>query len=143
MEKFAQKGRIGDAGVTLTEMLVVLAIIAIASGTTLLRLGSVGSNHKTVGLSTMVSDLSLNATDVLFSGQNRSLDWQANRYRLGTKADWINLPEGMVFENTGRHILRADGSTSPLNLVVLTSDGIVTLRFDGVKATLAASAVQP
>lgn len=135
-----------DAGVTLTEMLVVLALIAVASGAAMLRLGSVtGNTPARAALEALAQDMRQASHDALMSGSDAVLEWRADAYRLSVDAagDWTPLPARLRLDGTGLYRIQADGAGMPLRLMARGDDGAFILAFDGVMPALTPIGGQP
>lgn len=136
--------RAPDAGVTLTEMLVVLAVISVASGAAMLRLGAAqGGADQAGAMDILRQNIAQRAERALFDGQDVLFEWRRSAYRLGQGADWMVLPDGLVFDTSGQQLLAADGASRPFVLTARGPAGVAQLGFDGLEARLTAVAAAP
>ena len=152
-------GRTGDAGVTLVEMLIVLALVGTLTGAVALSLGSV---DRTATAATEVRLLSTRldraADEALILTQPVAFLWSERAYRFLTLADgvWVphpvailgtphDLPDGLYFLGDaaagGRFIVSTDlvpVGEQPLILSIgqagQSADLNPSLSFDGISA---------
>ena len=139
--------RDGEAGVTLVEILVVLAILGVMTGVTAL---SLPSTARTTSLSDeaelLVSRLDIAAEQSLMSGRPAALDWGGGGYRFleWTGSDWdahrnrilsqrhdmgeANLDGDRLVAPRGRMVIKADFSPPDTEADDATRDGVATLR---------------
>ena len=126
----AKPGRGADAGITLIEVLVVLAVIGVATGATMLGVNSADRGTRAEAEAIRLArHLTLGVDEALISGSPLALMWDAGGYRFvawsGAAQSWAaTLPPAL----TQRHDLRAPvtlsrpdtGKTDP---VVIAASG--------------------
>lgn len=133
--------RQGSAGMTLVEILVVLSIVAIASGVVMIRSG--------IGQSTSVLDadadrlsgaLTETADLALFSGRDAIATWSGSSLSLQQEGDAprIETLSSSVSFGTyaGTARLSADGNGLPFKVVLRQGTQSRALQFDGVTASV-------
>ncbi|MEO6300018.1 MAG: prepilin-type N-terminal cleavage/methylation domain-containing protein [Paracoccaceae bacterium] len=133
--------RMGEAGVTLVEILVVLSIIAITTGAAMLRLG-IGNGRDQLANTAAATALAITgASDAaLASGRDRLIEFGADGYRITTDSgggDWNGMPGvdiTSVEGQTGPRRLPADGSSPPFRLRLTAAGQNALVRFDGLTA---------
>ena len=120
-----------DGGITLIEMLVVLAVIGVATGATMLGLNSADRNSRAESEAVRLArNLSLGVDEALVGGSPLALIWDAGGYSFvawsDTAASWgAAAPKSLAL----RHDLRAplqlgvDGQDTPV-AVVIAPNGI-------------------
>lgn len=74
--------RDAQAGMTLIEVLVVLAVIGVAAGGTMMAIGDRGRSAETEAVR-LARHMTLGVDEVLLSGVPLVLDWDAEGYRFG------------------------------------------------------------
>jgi general secretion pathway protein H len=127
-----------QAGVTLIEMMIVLAVIGVATGALTLGLGALGRDNRAEQEARRLADaISLGVDDALISGEGRWVAWDAAGYTIGAMAPHL-LASPVA-------LARADGETAPVELTadatslavdfVLQGGGAVwRVSFDGMSA---------
>lgn len=138
------------AGMTLIEVLVVLAIVGVSAGVVVLAAGSGGRQVSVESEANRLADrLRLAADEVLVTRRPLSLTWEAGGYQFTSGQD-ANIPGEALRD---RHVLPAGvrlsaaGAASPTALdpdgaepvavFVLAGDGQVRrVMFDGLNATI-------
>lgn len=74
--------RNGQAGITLIEVLVVLAVIGVATGAAMMGIGNRVSNAQTEAVR-LARHLTLGVDEALITGQPLALQWDASGYSFG------------------------------------------------------------
>ena len=155
--------RVGNAGVTLVEMLVVLVLIGVMAGAVALSIGPAdrgGGAGREARL--LAARLDRAADEVLLDGAPVALVWTPDNYRFLTLSagDWVPHPvailgqphafgRGLSFLGEaaagGRFVLRPDlvpADDAPLTLAIGASGSAAgdsdRVRFDGSRARLLA-----
>lgn len=122
-----RRGR--DDGITLIEMLVVLAVIGVATGATMLGVNSADRYTRSEAEAVRLArTLSLGVDEALVGGKPLALIWDSDGYRFvawsDTSASWVAAGQDTL---AMRHDLRAplhlgiDGQDTPLALVIAPS----------------------
>jgi general secretion pathway protein H len=123
-----------DAGVTLIEMMVVLAIVGIGTGAAVLGLGRLGQDDQAERAARrLAGDLGLAVDDALISGTALNMVWTADTYQMGNAAQH-RLPQDL-------QLSRADGLTdaiaisvtgTPVTFVIIGPQNVWQVGFDGL-----------
>jgi general secretion pathway protein H len=123
-----------EAGVTLIEMMVVLAIVGIGTGAAVLGLGRLGQDDQAERAARrLAGDLGLAVDDALISGTALNMVWTADTYQMGDAAQH-QLPQDL-------QLSRADGLTdaiaisitgTPVTFVVAGPQNAWQVGFDGL-----------
>lgn len=122
-----------EAGLTLIEMLVVLAIIGIASGATVMSLSSHGPGAE-VEARRLARSMQAAADGAMLGGPPTAIRVEATAYQIGT--DRHALPDGMQLEGMpATPTALALDDTSAVDLTLLRGDEAWAVRFDGLRAT--------
>ena len=151
--------RDGEAGFSLVEVLVVLAIVGVMAGVSVLGLGAVDRGARAEAEAQRLADrLQLAADEVLVTGTPHALVWDAEGYRFlawdRAGASWTAAPQpllGHAHELAGALVIEREGS-GPDGTLMITSEmaqaqaelriaGSSTpwqVRFDGFAAAAAA-----
>ncbi len=80
---FGKAQRAQDAGITLIEMLVVLAVIGVATGATMLGFSATDRDARASGeAARLAANLSLGVDEALVGGTPLALIWDADGYRF-------------------------------------------------------------
>jgi general secretion pathway protein H len=128
------------AGLTLIEMMIVLAIIGVATGAVTLALGALGRDNRAEHEARrLAATIGLGVDAALIAGAAQPVVWDATGYRIGMGA---RHPL-----DTSVTLARADGSDAPLILApdatsapaefILEGDGARwQVAFDGLAATV-------
>ncbi|UAJ10262.1 prepilin-type N-terminal cleavage/methylation domain-containing protein [Glacieibacterium megasporae] len=122
-----------DAGLTLIEMLVVLAIIGVASGATVLSLGSHGPGAE-VEARRLAGTIQAGADAAMTGNAPISLRADAGAYQVGPNRHV--LPDGMRLEGAPVAPVTLDDN-SAVDLTLVRGDEAWNVRFDGLRATAA------
>lgn len=141
-------------GMTLIEILVVLAIIAITASVTILSIGSDGGVRGRVEAKRLEARLQLAADQMMVGDRPVAMTVTADGYgfveRDGRSGQWrpfddpvlgdrFALPEGMRLRNTREDAilqLGADGAGRPFTLILEAQERRWTIAFDGMTARL-------
>lgn len=146
----------GDLGLTLVEMLVVLAIVGVMAGAVVLAMGPAGRGGSEGEARRLAARLSLAADEAMVTDRVIGFQWTRDGYRF---VDWqggrwvpdpapaledYKLPGGLRFDD-GRVdpvVVGADGGGTPLALHLGRGDGARgwSVRFDGADARVAPGA---
>ncbi len=153
MRSSSSDTRGAEAGISLVEVLVVLAVIGIAAGATLLGLNALDrDNRAETEAVRLARHLSLGVDEALISGRDHALLWDASGYAFQRRAGpgWV---AATIPALAARHELRApttmqrlDGETGPVRIPASATGpqlvfGIVgsgtswVVTFDGFSAT--------
>ena len=139
----------GQAGLTLVEMLIVLAIIAVMAGTVAMSIGSGTGRSTEAEARRLAARLELAGDEAMVTGRTIGFAWDRDSYRFVTwkRGKWEDdqapalephaLPAGLSIEAEGKGpvVVGADGGGNPLALRLAASKGANwTIAFDGVAA---------
>ncbi|WP_174274072.1 prepilin-type N-terminal cleavage/methylation domain-containing protein [Sphingomonas bacterium] len=152
---------IGEAGLTLVEMLVVLAIIAVMAGVTVLAIGT-GDRDRASGEEArrLAARLRLAADDVRISERRLAFVWDHDGYKFvdwdakagAWRADPVeelgrhDLPRGLRLDagpGSGSLPIAPDGTGGPIDLKLGTEAARWTIHFDGLDATASRPDAKP
>jgi len=147
-----------QAGMTLVEMLVVLAIIGVSAGAAMLSFGNTHRGDGQIEALRMMSRLQLAADESMASDQALALALSPTGYAvverfdagqkwqpatLGQLREAHALPNGMTLSSdvhTSPVPLDADGAGKPFSVTLTKGDQRWVVAFDGVKARLVQTA---
>ena len=157
MARTVTRGRDPQAGLTLIEVLVVLAIVGVMAGVTVLGLGALDRGARAEAEAMRLADrLQLASDAALTSGAPLALVWDAGGYRFdalgcrpprpGGRASRVCSARATRCPPRCRLIGDASGGTPPLlitperpqapvELRIAGDDAVWAVRFDGVGAT--------
>jgi general secretion pathway protein H len=138
-----------EQGLTLVEMLVVLAIIGVMAGAVVLAIGRAGGGGAQAEARRLATRLALAADETMVTDQPVAIDWDTRGYRfLGWNGKaWVEsktpalephkLPTGLALEAAGARPLRIGGDEggTALEAQLKARDEEWRVRFDGVNAT--------
>ena len=150
--------RDGQAGITLIEVLVVLAVIGVATGAAMMGIGNRGSNAQTEAVR-LARHLTLGVDEALITGRPLALQWDAKGYsfaqlpagqlddgaetwpaavqaNLGLRHDLVS-PLELVAPDTSipaSVILPASGAAAAVTFNIAGADTGWTVTFDGFTA---------
>ena len=141
--------RRSDSGITLVEMLVVLAVIAVAAGVVMLRFpGNAGTTPATEAVALALA-LTTASDQALTSGRPRSLDWAEDGYRVLhwlPGSGWVAEPGTVRALAPASALTRSDGAaagpvligtdalTAPATFTLGTGTAAWVVAFDGLAA---------
>lgn len=152
------RARDPEAGVSLVEVMVVLAIIGIMTGITVLGLGGSGGTGAEAEARRLADRLQLAADEALVTGAPRALQWSAAGYRFlvwdGREGGWRSedrpllsetheLPRGLALrgaEPEAAILVAANRAAAPVTLAFGGAGGSWTVAFDGLTARAAPEA---
>ena len=138
-----------EAGLTLVEMLIVLAIMAVMAGAVALSIGTGGGRTTEAEARRLASRLELAGDEAMVTGRTIGFAWDRNSYRF---VEWKagrwqdesapalephGLPAGLAIEGEGKGpiVVGADGGGNPIALRLASDKGSNwTVAFDGVRA---------
>ena len=139
--------RAGEAGLTLVEMLVVLAIIGIASGATVLGLGFATRGASTAAeANRLAAELRLASDDAMLGDRAMAFTWDGARYGFSAGAVGEgsfashSLPPGIRLvmpSPSGSIAIGADGAGMPIRARLESSADQWEVRYDGAIVTAA------
>ncbi len=132
--------RHGQSGVTLIEMMIVLAVIGVATGAATLGLGALARDDAVEQQARrMATVIGLAVDDALISGQTRMLTWDAQGYRVGDGAAQVLVQPVTLARADGRAdavALSADATTPATEFVLQDGNTIWRVAFDGLSAAV-------
>lgn len=139
--------RRGQAGVTLIEMMIVLAVIGVATGAATLGLGALARDDAAErAAQRLAAVIGAGVDEALISGVSQVLQWDAQGYRIGT-ADRHDLAAGVSLsrvDGAGEAVVLSSDATSPASEFVLQGDAAIwRVSFDGVSATVLPAGATP
>jgi general secretion pathway protein H len=128
------------AGVTLIEMIIVLAVISVATGAATLGLGMLGRDDMAEQEARrLAAVIGLAADDALISGVSRTVAWDAHGYRIGT-AERHALSGGVALARgdgtDAAIVLSPDATGVAVDFVMQADTAIWRVSFDGLSATV-------
>jgi general secretion pathway protein H len=139
-----------EAGLTLVEMLVVLAIVGVMAGAVVFGIGSGTGRGAEPEARRLAARLDLAADEAIVTGRTIGFAWTGDGYRFVTwkSGRWQNdaapalephnLPAGLSLEGANAAapvVIGADGGGSALTLHVATAKGAGwTVAFDGIQS---------
>ena len=137
-------------GMTLVEILVVLAIVGVSAGAVVLGLGSLDRDTGVqIEANRFADRLRLAADDVLVAGRPLSLVWGQDGYAFEGSDDLTDalrerhrLPDGIRLEGPAGStaaVIDPDGAAPVMVFAFSKDDKAWTVSFDGLNATAAAT----
>jgi general secretion pathway protein H len=132
--------RKAQSGVTLIEMMIVLAVIGVATGAATLGLGRLTRDDATEQAARrLASVIGLAVDDALISGKPQRLEWDAQSYQIGTRAVQI-LPSSVTLARADGFgdvvLMLPDAASPPVEFVLVGNAGIWRVSFDGLSAAV-------
>jgi len=152
------RARDPEAGVSLIEVMVVLAIVGIMAGVAVIGLGGAGGTGAEAEARRLADRLQLAADEALVTGGPRALQWSADAYSFltwdGEEGDWRpevrpflsephELPRGLALrgaEGEAAIVVAADRAAAPADLVIVGEGTSWTVAFDGLTARVSPGA---
>jgi general secretion pathway protein H len=137
--------RARETGLTLVEMLVVLAIVAVMAGIVVLGIGSGGDRNAEVEAKRLAARLTLAADEAMVSDSPLAIAWDKGSYRFLIRdgGQWRDEPvsalephtlsRGVALDATAKSPF-AIGSGRPTELRLATAKNAWTVHFDGATA---------
>jgi general secretion pathway protein H len=139
-----------EAGLTLVEMLVVLAIVGVMAGLVVLSAGSGRGHGAEIEARRLAARLDLAADEAMVTGRPVAFIGSRSGYRflMQRAGQWrdetapalepYSLPSGLSLEGAGAApvVIGADGGGTPLDLrLVPAKETVWAVAFDGVSAS--------
>lgn len=143
-----------ETGLTLVEMLVVLAIVAVMAGAVVLGAGSGSGRGAEIEARRLAARLELAADEAMVTGRPVAFVGDKKGYRFLTQqaGQWRDdkapalephsLPFGLSLEGAGAApvVIGADGGGTPIDLRLIPAKGTSwAIAFDGVAASASAN----
>jgi general secretion pathway protein H len=133
--------RHGQSGVTLIEMMIVLAVIGVASGVATLGLGALArDNAAEQEAHRLATVIGLAVDDALISGVAGGLAWDAQSYRVDAGARHVLTPSVALARADGSSdavVLSPNATTVPVDFILQDDTAIWRVSFDGLSAVVA------
>lgn len=141
--------RPGETGLTLVEMLVVLAIIGIMAGVVVIGMGSAGDRSAEIEAKRLAARLTLAADEAMVSDKALGFAWDKDSYRFLVEDNGVwrddkagalephQLAGGVAIDAKARSPLRI-GDGMPAELKLSTSKRSWVVHFDGATAKASA-----
>jgi general secretion pathway protein H len=137
-----------EAGLTMVEMLIVLAVFAVVAGSVALSIGSGTNRNAEVEARRLAARLELAGDEAMVTGRTIALAWDHDSYRFVTwRSDkWQDdtvtalephtLPSGLQLETDEKSpvIVGADGGGTPMALKLVGKNQGWSVAFDGAAA---------
>jgi general secretion pathway protein H len=134
--------RKAQSGVTLIEMMIVLAVIGVATGAATLGLGALARDDATERAARQMAAVIGGAVDeALISGVSQGLVWDGAGYQTGTGARRTLPPAVTLAREDGSGdavVLAGDATSPPMAFVLQGSGGQWRVVFDGLSAVATA-----
>lgn len=128
--------RKGESGFTLVEVLIVLAIIGVASGAVILGLGSSRQASAFAEAQRIASLVRLASDQALVDDRPFVLALDASGYAVpGVEVERRSFPEGIrVAAGEALLVIGPDGMGRPFDILVTSDAGQARVRYDGLSA---------
>ena len=151
-------GRDGEAGVSLIEVLVVLAIVGVLAGVSVLGLGAADRSARAEAEARRLADrLQFAADEVLVTSTPLALIWNSDGYRFLSwdreSADWRNAPQPLLgrehalpgalalgrenADPSGAVLITTEMAQAPVEFRIAGGPARWQVRFDGFAAAAA------
>ena len=131
-----------NRGLTLIEMLVVLAIIGVVSGAAMLSLSPTRGAGVEVESRRLAGAIQSAADATLVSDHSVALRVDASGYQIDGQGERHLLPDGIVLAGTPLAAASIPlGETTAIDLTIVRGDHVWAVSFDGLRAT--ASRIAP
>jgi general secretion pathway protein H len=141
--------RRADSGVTLIEMMIVLAVIGVATGAATLGLGALARNDQAEAEARRLAQALGQAVDqALMTGNDQRMTWDVAGYVIGG-ADYHPLAGAVTLkrdQQTGDAallLLTDSAAGGPATFVLTGQDAIWQVAFDGLAASAAPAPALP
>jgi len=127
------RGRDAQSGVTLIEMMIVLAVIGVATGAATLGLASVGRDNRAEMAALRLSqEMSLAVDAALIAGRAQQMVWDANGYSLSQRVDLdASLTLARMDGLADAMVIGPDGLGEAVEFVLTGADADWRVKFDG------------
>jgi general secretion pathway protein H len=134
------KRREAQAGVTLIEMMIVLAVVGVATGAATLGLASVGRDNRAEAAALrLAAEMSLAVDMALIEGKPRRVEWDASGYSIARR---VALDGSVTLARADgladAVVIGPDGLGDAVEFVLTGADADWRVLFDGFSV-----AVQP
>jgi general secretion pathway protein H len=127
-------GRDAQSGVTLIEMMIVLAVVGVATGAATLGLASIGrDNRAETAALRMAADMSLAVDLALIEGVPRRVEWDAAGYAVQEQRVALDASVTLARADglADAAVIAPDGAGSTVAFVLTGADTDWRVVFDG------------
>jgi general secretion pathway protein H len=128
------KKRDTQSGVTLIEMLIVLAIVGVATGAATLGLASVGrDNRAQTAALRLAAEMSLAVDMTLIEGVARKVEWNTTGYAMPDRRVELDASVTLARDDglADAVVIGPDGAGDPVVFVLTGADADWRVAFDG------------